>query len=318
MVDPLWLTRIMIEVLHTDQIAEHGGSPGIRDEGLLESALARPRDEWGYDPRTDVATLAAAHGFEVARNHPFIDGGLPEGDHLPGSRFRRRDLPCSVLTAPPLPLLHSWRRTSSSRRGIEKDEVGACDENETRCVRILLLAVSFLDRPLHTLQIGWEAWRGLPPISGEGRQPLEGAVESHSEQCGQARKIPWSDCGCRDEGGKSCRTAKTGEPGRDPLTNRDGLERARSQLGQRLNEGPGLDSGFASGSLKVLHGNRGAILGVEFDRTGQEPVHFILGQPTSLIEAVSLIFHITLSARIVVDTCLDVHDATVRHVMAPR
>ncbi|GMR13752.1 MAG: type II toxin-antitoxin system death-on-curing family toxin [Gemmatimonadota bacterium] len=72
--EPTWLDRPIIETLHTDQILEHGGSLGIRDEGLLESALARPQQKWHYEPGTDLATLAAAYAFGVAKNHPFIDG----------------------------------------------------------------------------------------------------------------------------------------------------------------------------------------------------------------------------------------------------
>ena len=72
--EPIWLDRILLEVVHTDQILEHGGSLGIRDEGLLESALARPIHKWSYDSNTDLAALAAAYGFGIAKNHPFIDG----------------------------------------------------------------------------------------------------------------------------------------------------------------------------------------------------------------------------------------------------
>ena len=72
--EPLWLDRIIVETLHADQILEHGGGLGIRDEGLLESALARPQQEWQYEPDTDLATLAAAYAFGIAKNHPFIDG----------------------------------------------------------------------------------------------------------------------------------------------------------------------------------------------------------------------------------------------------
>jgi len=72
--EPTWLDRAVLEVLHTDQIQEHGGSLGIRDEGLLESALARPQHKWHYDPTTDLSTLAAAYAFGIAKNHPFIDG----------------------------------------------------------------------------------------------------------------------------------------------------------------------------------------------------------------------------------------------------
>jgi death-on-curing protein len=72
--EPTWLDRAILEALHADQILEHGGGAGLRDEGLLESALARPRQKWHYDPGTDLATLAAAYAFGVAKNHPFIDG----------------------------------------------------------------------------------------------------------------------------------------------------------------------------------------------------------------------------------------------------
>lgn len=72
--EPTWLDRPILEALHADQIMEHGGSLSIRDEGLLESALARPQQKWHYEPRTDLATLAAAYAFGVAKNHPFIDG----------------------------------------------------------------------------------------------------------------------------------------------------------------------------------------------------------------------------------------------------
>ena len=71
---PTWLDRPILETLHADQILEHGGSLGIRDEGLLESALARPQQKWHYEPNTDLSTLAAAYAFGVAKNHPFIDG----------------------------------------------------------------------------------------------------------------------------------------------------------------------------------------------------------------------------------------------------
>jgi death on curing protein len=72
--EPIWLDRTLLEVVHTDQILEHGGTLGIRDEGLLESALARAVHKWSYDSAPDLATLAAAYGFGIAKNHPFLDG----------------------------------------------------------------------------------------------------------------------------------------------------------------------------------------------------------------------------------------------------
>ena len=63
-----------MEAIHLDQLREHGGRPGLRDENALESALNRPKQKWHFDPRVDHAALAAAYGFGLSRNHPFIDG----------------------------------------------------------------------------------------------------------------------------------------------------------------------------------------------------------------------------------------------------
>lgn len=68
-----WLTREVMVAVHEEQLVEHGGAVGLRDEGLFESALARPRQLANYgDP--DAADLAAAYAFGLVRNHPFIDG----------------------------------------------------------------------------------------------------------------------------------------------------------------------------------------------------------------------------------------------------
>ena len=64
----------MLDAIHDAQLREHGGSLGIRDEGLLESALARPRHKFAYARRPDLATLAAAYAFGPAKNHGFVDG----------------------------------------------------------------------------------------------------------------------------------------------------------------------------------------------------------------------------------------------------
>ena len=68
-----WLDRKALELLHDESLAEHGGSPGLRDEGLLESALARARNLAEYGS-PDIADLAAAYGLGLAKNHPFVDG----------------------------------------------------------------------------------------------------------------------------------------------------------------------------------------------------------------------------------------------------
>jgi death on curing protein len=71
--EPVWLdVEIMID-LHAEQLALFGGPDGIRDQGMLESALGRPINKFTYG-ETDLAALAAAYAFGIARNHPFVDG----------------------------------------------------------------------------------------------------------------------------------------------------------------------------------------------------------------------------------------------------
>ena len=69
-----WITKTALVLLHGESVAEHGGMEGVRDAGLLESALSRARNLHAYDGVDDIARLAAAYGFGVARNHPFNDG----------------------------------------------------------------------------------------------------------------------------------------------------------------------------------------------------------------------------------------------------
>jgi death-on-curing protein len=64
----------MIEAAHHDQIREHGGLLGVRDEGLLDPALAPPRHRWSFEPDAGLSSLAASYGFGLAKNHPFLDG----------------------------------------------------------------------------------------------------------------------------------------------------------------------------------------------------------------------------------------------------
>ena len=65
---------MVVDAIHTEQLREHGGLPGIRDETALESALARAQQKWHYAEMTDMASLAAAYGFGLAMNHPYRDG----------------------------------------------------------------------------------------------------------------------------------------------------------------------------------------------------------------------------------------------------
>ena len=72
-IEPIWLDADVALTIHDRQLAEHGGIAGVRDPGMLESALARPVNQWAYG-EDDHAKLAAAYAFGVARNHPFGDG----------------------------------------------------------------------------------------------------------------------------------------------------------------------------------------------------------------------------------------------------
>lgn len=71
----VWITRSLALAIHERQLAEHGGGIGVRDEALLESALARPQQLHAYgNPSPDLADLAASLAYGLARNHPFVDG----------------------------------------------------------------------------------------------------------------------------------------------------------------------------------------------------------------------------------------------------
>lgn len=69
-----WVLESVALAIHEAQLAEHGGISGVRDAGLLSSAMARPQNLAAYGDRPDVADLAAAYAFGLARNHPFLDG----------------------------------------------------------------------------------------------------------------------------------------------------------------------------------------------------------------------------------------------------
>jgi death on curing protein len=71
----IWIGKTLAFAIHDRQLAEHGGGSGVRDEALLDSALARPQQLFAYgDPPPDLADLAASLAFGLARNHPFVDG----------------------------------------------------------------------------------------------------------------------------------------------------------------------------------------------------------------------------------------------------
>ena len=74
MAEPIWLDRLLIDAIHLDQLQQHGGRHGVRDEAVIESALARPRQKWQYESSCEIPSLAAAYAYGLARNHGFVDG----------------------------------------------------------------------------------------------------------------------------------------------------------------------------------------------------------------------------------------------------
>jgi death-on-curing protein len=76
--EPVWLSTDLVLAIHERQLRRFGGAVGMRDIGALESALGRPRNKWAYE-RPTTADLAAAYGFGIVRNHPFVDGNKRTG-----------------------------------------------------------------------------------------------------------------------------------------------------------------------------------------------------------------------------------------------
>jgi death on curing protein len=75
----IWLTKDMVEAFHRESLVRFGGSDGLRDEGLMLSALARPENIQAYEPEADIFRLAAAYCTGIVKNHPFVDGNKRTG-----------------------------------------------------------------------------------------------------------------------------------------------------------------------------------------------------------------------------------------------
>ena len=124
-----WLSKEAILAIHTELIAEHGGSHGVRDEGLLESALARPRNLVAYSDDVTLYALAASYSYGIVRNHPFVDGNKRTGLmaayvflHMNGSRLSATEMDAIVtfteLAAGNLTeaQLSAWLKKNSKRK----------------------------------------------------------------------------------------------------------------------------------------------------------------------------------------------------------
>ncbi len=78
MKEPVWVLREVVSMLHEQSLAQYGGSPGVRDEGLLDSAMGKPQNLFAYG-KPSLFDLAASYGFSIVKNHPFIDGNKRAG-----------------------------------------------------------------------------------------------------------------------------------------------------------------------------------------------------------------------------------------------
>jgi death on curing protein len=72
--EPVWVTRLVLDAVHFDQLREHGGLSGVREENTLAAVLTRPQQRHHYEPQSDLATLAAAYGWGLVTSHPYRDG----------------------------------------------------------------------------------------------------------------------------------------------------------------------------------------------------------------------------------------------------
>ena len=101
MMEPVWVEKAALLHLHAKTLARFGGAEGLRDEGLLESALARPRNAFHYDGQKDIAALAASYAFGLARDHPFTDGNKRMAFMAMGLflRINEWELDCDIVEA---------------------------------------------------------------------------------------------------------------------------------------------------------------------------------------------------------------------------
>jgi len=127
--EPQWLDRQTVEAIHAMVVVQSGGSAGLRDAGLLESAIARAQQHRAYNDRADLFDLAAALGAGLARNHPFVDGNKRIAFvatvtflELNGARFRATEAEAVLVMLDVAtgklkePAFAAWLRANSTRR----------------------------------------------------------------------------------------------------------------------------------------------------------------------------------------------------------
>jgi death on curing protein len=113
---PKWVLKAVVLAIHDEQIAEHGGAVGLRDEGLLDSALARPKNLHSYK-KADLSRLAASYAYGIARNHPFVDGNKRTSLVVAETFLALNGL---ELVADDMECLDAWNRLASGKMAEEE------------------------------------------------------------------------------------------------------------------------------------------------------------------------------------------------------
>jgi death-on-curing protein len=122
-VDPVWVAKAIVLAIHDEQLSEHGGRRGVKDEGLLESALARPQNLLASgNPAPAIVAMAAAYGFGITRNHAFIDGNKRTSAVVTELflTLNGHDLTCSDEE-----MVRIWLKLADSKSGFDEDDFGA-------------------------------------------------------------------------------------------------------------------------------------------------------------------------------------------------
>jgi death-on-curing protein len=116
---PIWLDVDEVIDMHAEQLAIFGGPEGIRDRGLLESAVSRPVNQWN-DGQTDMAARAAAYAFGLARNHPFVDGNKRVTFHAMMVFLRLNNVPFAPEPAHATAIILSLAAGEVSEEGLTR------------------------------------------------------------------------------------------------------------------------------------------------------------------------------------------------------
>ena len=118
MSEPKWLGELSVMLLHVESLARYGGAGGLRDAGLLQSALVRARNLYVYEGVKEVERLAAAYGFGIARNHPFVDGNKRTAFLAIGLFLLKNGYMLNANDAEAIDAMFAWiRRYSSAGKG---------------------------------------------------------------------------------------------------------------------------------------------------------------------------------------------------------